>query len=782
MITFPLYINKAIPPILKTSVLIYTLVILAILYSNQTMSSSNTIVESVGFAVAVAAPVQAKVVQRKKKTVQVITKYEESSEVAQTTDAAAAEPTIAESLIGIMQTKPLIKTPNHKKKNATVADIVAPKVPKQNKKKNVESPLQVDGPVAENTLEVVSDVPIEVVAEASAPKVVKKRAPKKKAEVEVVAPAQTLGEEGVVSDVPIEVVAEASAPKVVKKRAPKKKAEVAVPVIVESNMDNIESLFDNMNLEEVAQIVVENTLEVAPVVPIEVVAEASAPKAPKKRAPKKKAEVEVVAPAQTLGEEGVVSDVPIEVVAEASAPKVVKKRAPKKKVEVVPTVIPTVIPESNMDNIESLFENMNLEEVAPIVAENTLEVAPVVPIEVAAEASAPKAPKKRAPKKKVEAEVVAPAQTLGEEGVVSDVPIEVVAEASAPKVVKKRAPKKKVEVVPTVIPESNMDNIESQETVSENTLEVGSQEVAPVVPIEVAAEASAPKAPKKRAPKKKAEVEVVATTQTLGEEGVVSDVHIEVVAEASAPKVVKKRAPKKKVEVVPTVIPEPNMDNIESQETVSENTLEVGSQEVASVVPIEVVAEASATKAPKKRAPKKKAEVAVPVIVESNMDNIESLFDNMNLEEVAPIVAENTLEEVATETETNGMEWFDEQAKQIQLRREPILATFAETPQELVEEMYEATVNHRNTHVNVIPIDDEDEVEDTEPYGNLQPIANIISETLENDDEYTEQIMVETFEFNGQTYWIDTENRVLDHETFEHIGNYDDTSAVLIYF
>jgi hypothetical protein len=607
MITFPIYINKAIPPILKTSFLLYTLVILAILYSNQTMSSSNTIVESVGFAVAVAAPVPTKVVQRKKKTVQVITKYEESSEVAQTTDAAAAEPTIAESLIGIMQTKPLIKTPNHKKKNATVADIVAPKVPKQNKKKNVESPLQVDGPVAENTLEVVSDVPIEVVAETSAPKVVKKRAPKKKAEVEVVAPAQTLGEEGVVSDVPIEVAAaEASAPKVVKKRAPKKKGEVVPAVIVESNMDNIES----------QEPVSENTLEVgsqevAPVVPIEV---AAAPKAPKKRAPKKKVEVEVVAPAQTLGEEGVVSDLPIEVIAaEASAPKVVKKRAPKKKVEVV---VP-VIPEPNMNNIESLFENMNLEEVAPIVAENTLEVAPVVSIEVAA---APKVVKKRAPKKKVEVEVVAPAQTLGEEGVVSDVPIEV---------------------------------------------------------------AAAPKAPKKR-------------------------------------------APKKKVDVVPAVIVEPNMDNIES------------------------------------------------------------LFENMNLEEVAPIVAENTLEEVATETETetetNGMEWFDEQAKLIQLRREPILATFMETPQELVEEMYEATVNHRNTHVNVIPFDDESPVEDTEPYGNLQSIANIISETLENDDEYTEQIMVETFEFNGQTYWIDTENRVLNHETFEHIGNYDDTNAVLIYF
>ena len=193
---------------------------------------------------------------------------------------------------------------------------------------------------------------------------------------------------------------------------------------------------------------------------------------------------------------------------------------------------------------------------------------------------------------------------------------------------------------------------------------------------------------------------------------------------------------------VPAIV-ETNMDNIESHENIAENTLEVDA-----VVPIEVVTEAP--KVVKKRAPKKKAEAPVPAIVE-------------------PII-ENHEETLSYNNDNNAMDWFDEQAKQIALRREPILATFAETPQELVEELYDATIT-QHTHHHNIHIDD-----NTAPYGNLQPIADIVSETLENDDDYTEQIMVETFEFNGQMYWIDAQNRVLDYETFEHIGQYDDVN------
>jgi hypothetical protein len=207
------------------------------------------------------------------------------------------------------------------------------------------------------------------------------------------------------------------------------------------------------------------------------------------------------------------------------------------------------------------------------------------------------------------------------------------------------------------------------------------------------------------------------------------------------------------------------------ESVVPENTLEV--------VPVEV------PKAPKKRAPKKKTEVVIAEqtgIVESKIENIESPMES--------VVQENTLEMMK---EDNGMEWFDEQAKEVQIRREPILATFAQTSQELVEEIYEATTNQNN------PIEKEDIAhqftyetpnvvstgipQDSTPYGNLQPIADIIADTLENDeDDYSEQIMVETFEFNGQLYWIDAENRVLDKNTFQHIGQYDDSIAAISFY
>jgi hypothetical protein len=169
-------------------------------------------------------------------------------------------------------------------------------------------------------------------------------------------------------------------------------------------------------------------------------------------------------------------------------------------------------------------------------------------------------------------------------------------------------------------------------------------------------------------------------------------------------------------------------------------------------------------KAPKKRAPKKKTEVVIAEqtgIIESKIENIESPMES---------VQENTLE---MNKEDNGMEWFDEQAKEVQIRREPILATFAEPCQELVEEIYETTYTQINHTAK----------EDSTPYGNLQPIADIIEDTLENDeDDYSEQIMVETFEFNGQLYWIDAENRVLDKNTFQHIGQYDDSIAAISFY
>jgi hypothetical protein len=598
------------------------------------------------------APARAVPVQRKKKTVPVITKYEESPEVAQGTA------TMAETLINIIQTKPVIQTPKYKK-NVTVADVVAPKIPKQNKKKNVEAP-----GIVESHVENIESLTVVEQVIAETPKVTKKRAPKKKVEAVVVAEQTVVYEQNIENiESPVEEAA-----KVPKKRAPKKKpeavtvAEVVIAEqtgIVESEIENIESLLGNMTLEEVP-----------PVVPIE------APKAPKKRAPKKKVEAVVVAEQPGIVESDIENiESPVEAVVSVEAAKVPKKRAPKKKPEVV---VPeqTVIIEQNIENIES-------------------------PVEAVVSVEVPKAPKKRAPKKKPEV-VIAEQPVIIEQNIENiESPVEVVVSVEVPKAPKKRAPKKKVEAVTvaevviaeqTGIVESDIENIES--LIGNMTLE----EVPPVVPIEV------PKAPKKRAPKKKVEAVVVAEQ---------------------------------------TGIVESNIENIESP-----------------IVSVE------AAKVPKKRAPKKKVEVIVPeqtTIVESKIENIESPIEES-------VVPENTLEMI---NEDNGMEWFNEQAKEVQIRREPILATFAEPCQELVEEIYETTYTQINHTAK----------EDSTPYGNLQPIADIIEDTLENDeDDYSEQIMVETFEFNGQTYWIDEENRVLDKDTFQHIGQYDDSTAAISFY
>ena len=109
----------------------------------------------------------------------------------------------------------MIQTPKYKKKNVTVADVVAPKIPKQNKKKNVE-PAPEPG-IAQSNIEKIESLTVVEQVIAETPKVPKKRAPKKKVEPVVVVPEQT--------------------------------------VVIESNIENIESLFGNMTLEEVPVVV-----------------------------------------------------------------------------------------------------------------------------------------------------------------------------------------------------------------------------------------------------------------------------------------------------------------------------------------------------------------------------------------------------------------------------------------------------------------------------------------------------------------------------------------------
>jgi hypothetical protein len=62
----------------------------------------------------------------------------------------------------------------------------------------------------------------------------------------------------------------------------------------------------------------------------------------------------------------------------------------------------------------------------------------------------------------------------------------------------------------------------------------------------------------------------------------------------------------------------------------------------------------------------------------------------------------------------------------------------------------------------------------------LAMLDTIISNTLENDDY--EDIMVETFTFNEQQYFIDIENNIYHHDTLEYIGVFAQDKSELILF
>jgi rRNA-processing protein FCF1 len=571
------------------------------------MSSINTIaIETTPVVLAVATKPKP-VVQRKKKTFPVVARCEGVE------DESIPEPSIADTLLNIIQTKPDIKAPAIRKKKAiSVADVIgsvidAPKPVKKTTKKD-------------KTPDAVAPAPTSV---------------------EVAIPVQTeiLGEPS------SETVVPEPAPKAIKKRAPKKKAEVVIQGPV---LENIESLENNQIQEP-------------------------------------------------LGENA--EQVPIQVVVPEPAPKAIKKRAPKKKVEVV-------IQGPVLENIESTLENNQIQE--PL-GENA-ETVVVVP-------------------------------------------------EPAPKVVKKRAPKKKVEVV---IPEPVLENIES--TLENNQIQEPLGEIAQTVLENIES------------------LENNQIQEPLGE--IAEQVPIQVVVPEPAPKVVKKRAPKKKAEVV---IPGPVLENIESlennqiQETLGENAETV-------VVP------EPAPKAIKKRAPKKKVEVVIPQPV---LENIESnTFDLTTIQDALGEIAfsydgKPSTASINTLDTKNPMEWFDEQAKQIDLRREPILNTFFVPVPELDEELYQLNTRtyedkSSTTALLTATLTASLSIHQTPTLVLAeQPIydglSNIIANTLENED-YSDEIMVETLEFNGQTYWIDAHHNVLDKETFAHIGLYKPETATIVFY
>jgi hypothetical protein len=722
------------------------------------MSSINTIaIETTPVVLAVATKPKP-VVQRKKKTFPVVARCEGVE------DESIPEPSIADTLLNIIQTKPDIKAPApaiRKKKAISVADVIgsvidAPKPVKKTTKKDktpdavAPAPTSVEVAIPVQT-EILGEPSSETVVPEPAPKAIKKRAPKKKAEVVIQGPVlenvestlennqiqEPLGENA-------ETVVPEPAPKVVKKRAPKKKAEVVIQGPVLENVESLENNQIQEPLGEIAQTVV--------VVP------EPAPKVVKKRAPKKKAEVVIQGPVlenieslennqiqEPLGE-----NAETVVVVPEPAPKVVKKRAPKKKAEVV-------IPEPVLENIESTLENNQIQE--PL-GENAETVVPE---------PAPKAIKKRAPKKKAEVVIQGPVlenveslennqiqEPLGE--IAQTV---VVVPEPAPKVVKKRAPKKKAEVV---IPGPVLENIESLEN---NQIQEPLGEIAQTVLENIES------------------LENNQIQETLGE--IAEQLPIQVVPEP-APKVVKKRAPKKKAEVV---IPGPVLENIES--TLENNQIQEPLGENAETV---VVPE-PAPKAIKKRAPKKKVEVVIPQPV---LENIESnTFDLTTIQDALGEIAfsydgKPSTASINTLDTKNPMEWFDEQAKQIDLRREPILNTFFVPVPELDEELYQLNTN--TLYNNSFAYEDKSSTTalltatlsiPQTPTLVLaeQPIydglSNIIANTLENED-YSDEIMVETLEFNGQTYWIDAHHNVLDKETFAHIGLYKPETATIVFY
>jgi hypothetical protein len=147
---------------------------------------------------------------------------------------------------------------------------------------------------------------------------------------------------------------------------------------------------------------------------------------------------------------------------------------------------------------------------------------------------------------------------------------------------------------------------------------------------------------------------------------------------------------------------------------------------------------------------------------------------NSNEEPISAEETESPMENRKHEDEDDA--WIKAQLKAIHHKREPILATFEDTPAELDEELYimEEMIKEQ-AEQNTIPQYSEPE----EPL--FEQMDNILTNTLE-DENYDEIVMVESLLFNGVTYFVDTENRVLDKDTLLHIGMYNpDTVSIMFY-
>jgi len=720
---------------------------------------------------------------------------------------------VAETLIGIMQAPPVIKAPIRKKKAPVVS--VATIVDSAN----------TSASSAMHCSYATNDVANSETDAATT--AVKKRKPKAKpAENKEGKPETNIHiitentiaippEQVITGDALAEPVVHiiANEPKVKAKRAPKKKTDLGK---TESpNTNNVETP------ENTQQNPIEEA-EVAIAQPAEIIAPISTaePKAKAKRAPKKKTDLGKTESLNTNNVETPenTQQNPIEepiVPISTNEPKAKAKRAPKKKTDLGKT-------ESlNTENVENVDTHENTNEIPqpnvlgeiPTTPENTQQnpiEEPIAPI-IAAE---PKAKAKRAPKKKTDLGKTESPKTNNVENVETPEniqqisieeaeaaiaqPAEVVAPISTnePKAKAKRVYKRKPVLAKT---ESlNTENVENVDT-HENTNEIPQPNVLgeipttpenaqqnpieePIAPI-IAAE---PKAKAKRAPKRKTDLGKTESPNTNNVETPDNAIEIPIGEQAAPigtnePKAKAKRVYKRKTDLGKNESPKTN--NVENVET-PDNAIEIPIGEP--IVPI-IAAE---PKAKAKRAPKKKTELAKTESPKTeNVENVETP-ENTNEIPQPSVLGEIPIITPAINNALDSLFWISQREEHIQLTREPILATFQDINAELQEELY---LNQD------LELSNKYESLDTslENAHALQPIDSIIANTLENsyitfdnrpeepttpriisgddshaDDDYNEIVMVESLMFNGELYFVDTENRLLNKETFAHIGQY----------
>ena len=253
------------------------------------------------------------------------------------------------------------------------------------------------------------------------------------------------------------------------------------------------------------------------------------------------------------------------------------------------------------------------------------------------------------------------------------------------------------------------------------------------------------------------------------------------------------KVPKKKtVKPKKNTVVDPIVENTESQELNQKET----EKETNNTIVEPVVAELP--KVPKKRTIKPKKNTVIDPIIENTESQNQKETNNTIIEPtiVEPTIAESTsdVDDIAqimnqlSLGNTSPNQWMDQQTRNIQFRREPILQTFCENYPELTEELYHIQEVTDSVAITIrdqlsYPSDTLISSPTNTPHEYFtNTFDSIISNTLENTHDSQEEIMVESIEFNDQQYWVDVQNRILHKDTFQHIGQFQpETHTILFY-